>query len=673
MENKKCDLCEKSFLFETTLKLHRRKIHEDGLEEDIKTSAIGKGRKEITFSVSKLAESQNVKKKNDVHKNKNVENTTTQVQICKNCSFKTSDSSLYWAHVLVEHSPIPSQVFYCGYNSCWFPFISLREKEAHEVTNHGALHLPFKCLLCKKSLVTKSALEQHKILCIRKPFYKCPCPPCDFQSNRFGQLSKHAERIHHKDLLLVDKSTYTFHHKGFEKSSDCDLSTESEDVKSEEEAGTSNSICYVGNRAPVHGSTNNRECKPKDDIKSDEEEEIVLAGVPQTAPAPAPSPPFQCPYDKKHFPNWLHLHKHLHSSHLETGTDMVDCPLGKDTLACICGRKTNCRDTLVVHCIRCFANMGEVVEGEKRRDDDDEDNLEKGWLVARRRARKKCRELGLNIEDEPSKTEKRMLDMCRKVSARELDMTGKKENKTVVSKNNAVVELSDDDDGGNSSSETTGTSFFLSPTKIAPAKRKSVLASKVIKSKNSSLPKKKSQKKPVVLSSSEENSGSEVEADASISSIQNKVKCHICEKTFDENVIMEHFCDYDVNEKEVLMISSGSEIDISEEDDSTANTYSEATSEEEIPIKTNVDMLAMLENLRKSPTKDHKQNPNVVQFPTSGIRFDLTYSLPPSSGTPSPSSMMRLQGNKRTRAKLKSRGRKGYVPTKKKHGLQFKK
>lgn len=36
---------------------------------------------------------------------------------------------------------------------------------------------------------------------------------------------------------------------------------------------------------------------------------------------------------------------------------VVDCPLGQNRLACICVRPTICRDTLVVHCIRCEGNM----------------------------------------------------------------------------------------------------------------------------------------------------------------------------------------------------------------------------------------------------------------------------------------------------------------------------
>ena len=31
---------------------------------------------------------------------------------------------------------------------------------------------------------------------------------------------------------------------------------------------------------------------------------------------------------------------------------VVDCPLGQNSLACICVRPTICGDTLVVHCIR---------------------------------------------------------------------------------------------------------------------------------------------------------------------------------------------------------------------------------------------------------------------------------------------------------------------------------
>eukprot|EP00092_Neocalanus_flemingeri_P008659 GFUD01009329.1.p1 GENE.GFUD01009329.1~~GFUD01009329.1.p1 ORF type:complete len:687 (-),score=205.49 GFUD01009329.1:81-2141(-) len=686
MENKKCDQCEKSFLFENTLQLHIKTVHEAAVEaedrEQVKSSS-----KDKNLPVNSLA--RNARPRQNQHQKKqNASSNVTpkksqtgsensiaisSVQQCEKCSFKSSDSQLYWAHVVVEHPPEPSPVFYCGFTYCWFPFTSLRLKEAHEVTSHGALHLPFKCVLCKKNLVNKTVLENHKSKCIRKPLYKCPCPPCDFQSKRFGQLSKHVERTHQQDLLLVDKVRYTFHHPGWEKTSDCDLSTESEDVKSEEELGLSqHTFSSHISKAPDKELLDIKDCKTKEDIKSDEEEEIVLSGSPQTAPAPPPSSPFQCPYDNKQFPNWQHLHRHLHSSHLETGTDMVDCPLGQDTLSCICGRKTNCRDSLVIHCLRCVANMGDIVEGESRKEEDEE-GLEKGWLVARRRARRKCKELGIKGVDAPSKTEKRMLEMCKKVSARELDMTGKKKAKAkevIANTDNAVVEISDDDSNSETGDNVEGNHMYSSPVTIAPAKRKSALASNTNKDKLSrTSPRKIAQKQIVSVSSSEDQSSSEVETS---SSCQIRVKCPICEKIFDRDVVMEHFCDYEVKEDEVLDVSSGSEIELSEEEDSTATTVSEATSEDEPPVKTNSNMLSMLADIRSSHPHVHKSQSNVVKLSTSSFSFDLTYSLPPTPGTPSPSTMSR-QGNKRTRAKLKSRGRKGYVPTKHKFGLQFKK
>jgi len=665
MDNKKCDQCEKSFLFENTLKLHIKTVHEGGLEASPGFITAGNAVSKSTVQNSSVSSRPRPgQKKKQTSGRFSLHKSESQVQECEKCSFKSGDSELYWAHVVVEHPPAPTPVFYCGYSYCWFPFTSLKLKEAHEVTSHGALHLPFKCVLCKKNLANKTALENHKIKCLRKPLYKCPCAPCDFQSKRFGQLSKHVEKTHQQDLLLVDKVRYTFHHPGWEKTSDCDLSTESEEVKSEEEAsGAGPVVGSVADNTHVNEIIDLKDCHKKEDIKSDEEEEIVLSGAPQTAPAPAPAPPFQCPYDSKLFPSWQHLHRHLHSSHLETGTDMVDCPLGQDSLACICGRTTNCRDTLVVHCIRCVGNMGSWVEGESRKEED-EDGLEKGWLVAKRRARRKCKEMGIGEENARSKSQIGMLEMCRKVSARKLDMTGKKVRKVATAVSDTpVVEISDDD----SNTEIEVSSMGSSPPPIAPAKRKSALSSKTNKASRKS-PRKKVEKKAIVVSSSEDLSGSEVE---SSSSSQMKVKCPICEKIFDREVVMEHFCEYEVKEEEIFDISSGSEIDVSEEEDSTASTVSEATSEEDTPVKTNSNMLSMLAHIRNSPSVE-KPHSNVVKLSTSSFSFDLTYSLPPTPTTPSPSPMSR-QGAKRTRAKLKSRGRKGYVPTKHKFGLQFKK
>jgi len=671
MDNNKCNQCEKSFLFENTLKLHIKNIHEGGLgnSQDQPTSSTS------IYPAQIASRHRHNQKKNKsspiISCSKTVSSgfpgVSSKVQQCSKCSFKSGDSELYWAHVVVEHPPAPTAVYYCGYSYCWFPFTSLRLKEAHEVTSHGALHLPFKCVLCKKNLANKTALENHKNKCIRKPLYKCPCAPCDFQSKRFGQLSKHVDRTHQQDLLLVDKVRYTFHHPGWEKHSDCDLTTESEEIKSEEELGpsqpASGSVAILTDPRKI---SELKVCPVKEDIKSDEEEEIVLSGAPHTAPAPAPAPPFQCPYDSKMFPSWQHLHRHLHSSHLETGTDMVDCPLGQDSLSCICGRTTNCRDTLVVHSIRCVAIMGRGVEGQSRKEDDD-DGLEKGWLVAKRRARRKCKELGMRDEDALSRTQLGMLDMCMKVSARKLDMTGKnkKNSKDIIAENDApVFEISDDD----SNTETERTSLDSLPPSIAPAKRKSALKSNGSKASRIS-PRKKPEKKAVIVSSSEDQSGSEVESGVSS---QVQVKCPVCQRIFDRDVVMEHFCDYDIKEHEILEVSSGSEIDISEEDDSAATTVSEATSEDDTPVKTNSNMLSLLASMRNSPHVE-KTHSNVVKLSTSSFSFDVTYSLPPTTpSTPSPSTMSR-QGAKRTRAKLKSRGRKGYVPTKHKLGLQFKK
>jgi len=273
--------------------------------------------------------------------------------------------------------------------------------------------------------------------------------------------------------------------------------------------------------------------------------------------------------------------------------------------------------------------------------------------------------MGIRGEDTPSKAEQRMLEMCRKVSARKLDMTGGKKQSAIVATDVDVVDLSDDD----SCSETVNYPSSINVT-IAPAKRKSAPPSKTnkLKASRTSL-RKNSEKKIVRVSSSEDQSdvdSSEVEM---IVPSEVKVKCPICDKMFDREIVMEHFCDYQANGNEVLEISSGSEIDVSEED-SAVTTVSEASSEDDTPVKTNTNMLSMLANIRNYTPNVQKPQPNVVKLSTSSFSFDLTYSLPSHPITPSPLSR---HGGKRTRAKLKSRGRKGYVPTKSKHGLQFKK
>jgi len=661
MEENKCNQCNKSFLFENTLNLHVRNVHEGGTEantispEKASTSSSYKQVKNKSRTISKSP------KKSKVC-------GSPRIQKCDKCSFKISDSELYWAHVVLEHPQKPTAVFYCGFSHCWFPFPTLKLKEAHEITVHGSLHLPFKCLLCKKNLANKIALETHKNKCIRKPFYKCPCSPCDFQSNRFIQLSKHMEKFHQQDLLLVDKARYTFHHPGWEKSSDCDLTTESEGIKSEEEVVPAHSKVESLGVNPDLKEVDLGDCLKKEDIKSDEEEEIVLSGAPEVGPVPASAPPFYCPYDTKTFPSLQLLHRHLHSAHLETGTDMIDCPLGVDSLACICGRTTNCRDTLVVHSLRCVANMGTWVEsGNKKDEDDHEEGQENGWIVSKRRGRRKCRELGLADSETLRKTKMGMLEMCSKVSARKLDMTGKKALET--RENSSLggapfVVISDED----SNTDTEELSRKESPPPIAPAKRKS--ASSFKKNKASKNGPKKSEKKTVKLSSNEDLWGSDLE---SFIPKQIKVKCPICEKIFDKDVVMEHFCEYKLTEQEVFDISSGSEIELSEEDDSLATSIREAFSEDETPRKTNTDMLSMLQNIRKSPNVIN-MNSNVVTLSTSSFSFDVSYTLPSSPSTPSPTSMSR-QGGKRTRAKLGSHGggRNGYATIKEKFAQEFKK
>ena len=668
MEENKCHHCSKSFLFENTLNLHLRNVHEGGGIETNTETPVKHAEKASTSSSYKKAYDKN-RTNSGIHR-KSQTSASLRIQKCDKCSFKSSDSELYWAHVVLEHPQKPTAVFYCGFSHCWFPFPTLKLKEAHEITVHGSLHLPFKCILCKKNLANKSALDTHKNKCIRKPFYKCPCSPCDFQSNRFIQLSKHVEKSHQQDLLLVDKARYTFHHPEWEKSSDCDLTTESEGIKSEEEVVPAHcKVETLGNNVnPDSKGIDFGECLKKEDIKSDEEEEIVLSGAPETGPVPAPAPPFHCPHDAKTFPSLQLLHRHLHSAHLETGTDMVDCPLGVDSLACICGRTTNCRDTLVVHSLRCVANMGAGVEsGNKKDEEDHEESREKGWIVSKRRARRKCRELGLADSETLRKTKMGMLEMCRKVSARKLDMTGKKahENREdVLSRDTPLVVISDED----SNTDTEEIHLKLSPPPLAPAKRKSAISSK--KSKASKKSPKKSETKTLKLSSNEDLSESELE---SFIPRQIKVMCPICEKIFDKDVVMEHFCEYKLSEKEVFDISSGSEIELSEEEDSLATTIREAFSEDETPRKTNTDMLCMLQNIRGSPNVK-SSNSNVVTLSTSSFSFDLSYSLPSAPSTPSPISMSR-KGGKRTRAKLGSHGggRNGYAVAKEKYGLEFKK
>jgi len=652
MEENICSQCNKSFLFENTLNLHMKNVHE-GVGKTSSEAVVPDKQIAVSSQSDKRVQCQSKKNSRQVKKGPPC-GSPSRVQKCEKCSFKSGDSELYWAHVVVEHPQSLTAVFYCGFSHCWFPFTSLKLKEAHEITVHGALHLPFKCLLCKKNLANKVALETHKNKCIMKPFYKCPCSPCDFQSNRFIQLSKHVQKAHQKDLLLVDKAKYTFHHPGWEKSSDCDLTTESEGIKSEDEVVPAQKLKSENDKANV--TIVNFQPK-KEDIKSDEEEEIVLSGVPETGPAPGPSPPFHCPHDTKIFPSLQLLHRHLHTAHLETGTDMMDCPLGVDNLACICGRTTNCRDTLVVHSIRCVMNMGAGVEDKSKKDEDDPDErLEKGWVVAKRRARRKCKEIGLADSETLKKTKMGMLEMCRKVSARKLDMTSRKThklNEEEILSDTPVVEISDGD-------EDSFTDVKSPSTAIAPAKRKSAMSSKKSRVSRDSL----KETKTIKVSSSEDLSGSELE---SFIPKQIRVKCPICEKIFDKDVVMEHFCEYERKESEVFDISSGSEIELSEEEDSEATIVSEASSEEETSSNTNSDMFTLLQSIR-SPNVN-KMNSNVVTLSTSSFSFDLSYSLPPTPGTPTSTNR---QGTKRTRAKLGSHGgRKGYTSSKHGYRLQF--
>ena len=378
----KCSSCGLSFLFENTLLLHKQNIHKNSslnlqlrtMESKVQEKIGG----EISIVVAAPALSPGLASPPPFSPAQPVRRGSSER--CGKCSFTSREPLLLLEHRRLEHRAKPAPVFYCGYPACWFPFSSARRREEHEKVEHGHLaRPPFFCKICRKRFSQWGpAQRKHYELCSKKVVYRCPVVPgCHFtRGRRYADLRKHLELVHGDSLARYRREQYEW------RAGDLAVKEEKIEVKAE----------------PVPQ-------QPQEYYEEDEEEE--LPGVSE-ASLGALGGHF-CPFDQRRFNNVGHLHQHLHSAHLDTGTDSLDCPLGRDCLTCFCGRKTNCRHSLVGHVSRCELNN--AADGLRSTAMVVEDNTEARSIATRRRAARRLKELG--IKDRTSQQERLRRDQMR--------------------------------------------------------------------------------------------------------------------------------------------------------------------------------------------------------------------------------------------------------------------
>ena len=441
-----CSFCCESFVFEKTLQLHKQKIHYDN-HETFKTAVtsigdqvstnIGRNIKISIGGGESLSKKPSVKKKSNIIKKLCVkrQRVRSSAHQCSECDLKTADYSLLLAHTALEHGPGPRPVFHCGYSDCWFPFPSLAEKREHERARHGALLPPFLCPVCRKRFPQRSqSYTAHVRRCVTRTVYRCPCgPPCNYTTRKFGPMVKHVESRHQKTLSSFPKSSYEVKH------TDGDA-----DVKDE----------------PIEIGCDN------DGLEDAEMPGNEVGESSET---------IQCPFDSRKFSKLPSLHKHIHTAHLDTGEDSLDCPFCEETWACFCGRTTNNRDSLVLHSLRCSVLLTSEAALLRTQSDPDQppDTRDVPSLTARlgrqgRKAARKYKELGFSDRLSSSeKTELDQMNMCK--------IIGKRARNDDAAEGTAADEIVIENSGD---SESEDDSFFFGPSPgrkktLSPARRKS--------------------------------------------------------------------------------------------------------------------------------------------------------------------------------------------------------
>ena len=397
--NFKCSQCGLSFLFENTLLLHTQNIHKNsdlsitigsvesnvsqnigerisivvGLQQTVQTVSPPK-RKEMVFSTAKRGKGGGSEK-------------------CSKCSFRTRNLSLLLEHQLLEHRKKAVPIFYCGYQTCWFPFSNKRERHEHEKEVHGQLAPPpFFCNICRRRFQSWGPIQmRHHEKCSKKTVFRCPASPtCSFQTKRRAVLQKHVQTNHFECLSRYRKEQYEV------KTGDTTVKQEKIEVERTES----------GAQQRLMSS------EYYEEADDDKLEDVKLLQNAERSRGQV------CPFDERKFSSLESLHTHLHSAHLDTGIDSLDCPLGQDTFYCFCGRKTNCRQSLVIHVMRCQVNnTAEVPRPEVVSDP------EAGSLATRRKAARRCRELGIR-DSRPSKDERlkrSQMKMCRQLIGKQGD------------------------------------------------------------------------------------------------------------------------------------------------------------------------------------------------------------------------------------------------------------
>ena len=441
----KCSLCGLRFLFENTLFLHTQNSHKNSninlqlrtMESKVKEKIGG----EISIVVAPPVVSPLVSSPPDLFYMKTKPGRKGPSEKCSQCSFSSRNPLLLLEHRSLEHRVKPAPVFYCGYSTCWFPFSSKRWRDDHEKTEHGRLAPPpFFCKICRKRFSKwGSGQRKHYELCSKKVVYRCPSgQACAYRSNssysakRYADLRRHLELVHGDTLARFRKEQYEVRAGGVE------VKEEKMEVKTETE------------------SRQSQQSEEYYEEEGEQEEEKKLSGL---AEASAAVEGHFCPFDQRRFTTASQLHLHLHSVHLDTGTDSLDCPLGLDSLTCFCGRRTNCRHSLVGHVSRCELNN--TADG-LRTSVVQEDNTEARSLATRRKAARRLKELGFkNQASQQERLRKDQMKVCELIIS--LDQEEGEE----------TEEALDDPESKESSEEEEEGESQVDLSVLAPVKRKS--------------------------------------------------------------------------------------------------------------------------------------------------------------------------------------------------------
>jgi len=439
-----CSQCGLSFLFENTFLLHTQNIHKNSDLNKVIGSVENKVREYVGERISIVV---GVEQKSSADVSPPPRPCGDMVYVkpqrgrrgekCTKCSFMTCNLSLLLEHELLEHNTKPVPVFYCGYPACSFPFSTTRQRDDHEKAEHGRLAPPpFACKFCRKKFSKWGPAQvKHYNVCSRRLVFRCPCSAsCSYQSRRQAGLHKHVQTVHFQSLAGFTRDQYEV------RPGQDSVKQEEVEVKTESQS----------NLRAIS------EQEQREYYEEDEETKVLSQGSQRGS---------VCPFDCRKFPSVESLHHHLHQAHLDTGTDSLDCPLGQDNLHCFCGRKTNCRLSLVLHVKRCQVNnSAERLRGQLVV----ETNPEAGSLATRRKAARRCEELG--IRDRPSKDERlkrAQLKMCTQLASSH----SKEEVEQVIEQEEDDPEELDDDLSVTNESQNEAEVETNHP-KLPPAKRK---------------------------------------------------------------------------------------------------------------------------------------------------------------------------------------------------------